>query len=74
MTKRKHAPNWPPKGSYPLPDGGYGLDRTYVGKNGRRIRITSKLKAEPDLKALARALIEHAGQLNQERQGESNSQ
>ena len=60
MTKRRHAPSWPPKGSYPHPGGGYGHDHIYVTKDGRRISITAKLKAEPDTKDLARAILELA--------------
>ncbi len=67
MTKRMRAHSWPPKGSYPLPGGGYGLDGIHVTKDGRRIRTTAHLKAEPDLKALAGALLEHAKHLDKER-------
>lgn len=61
MPKRKRARKWPPKGSYPHPDGGYVLPTT-KGKNG--IRVTGHLKAEPDTKALAMAIIELAKHLD----------
>ena len=49
MTRRKRLRQWPPKGSYPHPAGGYITPTT----RGGRIRVTGHLKAEPDLKRLA---------------------
>jgi len=61
MPKRqkKRSSSWPPKGAYPLPDGNYGLDSESI-INGTRIKITGVLRAEPDLKALAKAFVELA--------------
>lgn len=64
MTKRRGARGWPPKGAYPLPGGGYGLDRTYVTKDGRRLHSKAHLKAEPDTKKLALAIIKLAEHIN----------
>lgn len=71
MPKRKPASSWPPKSSYPLPDGSYALDHAGSLKNGRRIHITAKLKAEPDTEAIANALIELAKYLDKERPDEN---
>jgi hypothetical protein len=67
MTKRKHARGWPPKGSYPLPGGGYALDgRNNATKSGRKIVVTAKLRTEPDLEKLALAVIELAKHLDKQ--------
>ena len=50
MPKRRHAHRWPPKGSYPHPDGGYVLP----GKAKNGIQVTGHLKAEPDTEKLAK--------------------
>jgi hypothetical protein len=55
MVKRRRPRQWPPKGSYPHPDGGHITPTTGSG----RIRITGHLKAEPDLKRLAEAIVKH---------------
>lgn len=67
-----------PKGAYRHPDGGIVLSpssRMFVDGNGKvsRIRIQAVLREKPDLKRLAKALIEQARiELEQERreQGE----
>ncbi len=62
MTKRpprRPARQWPPKGSYPHPAGGYITPTT----RGRRIHVTGHLKAEPDMKRLAEAAVELADHL-----------
>ena len=56
MTKRRHALR--PKGSYPHPDGGY------IVESGRRLKIIAHHKAEPDTKAIAKALIRLADRTN----------
>jgi len=62
MTKRRHAHR--PKGSYLHPDGGYIVESTHVTKNGRRLKVIAHHKAEPDTKAIAKALIKLAEQLH----------
>jgi hypothetical protein len=52
-----------PKGAYRTPDGGYVTEsRTVVGtgKNRYTLVVRAKRRAEPDLKRLARALVELA--------------
>lgn len=61
MAKRRHAHR--PKGSYPHPDGGHSVECTHVTNNGRRLKIIAHYKAEPDTKAIARALIGLAEEL-----------
>ncbi len=63
MTKRRHAHR--PTGSYPHPGGGYLVESSHVTKDGRRLRIIAHHKAEPDNKAIAKALIELAKELRQ---------
>lgn len=53
MKRRKRKNDWPPKGAYPHPTGGYILP----GKPMNGIRVTAHLKAEPDYDALAKAFI-----------------
>jgi len=55
MKRRKRARDWPPKGSYPHPAGGY-IHQGPV-RPGQQIRITTHLKQEPDYDALAKAFI-----------------
>jgi hypothetical protein len=53
MKRRKRARKWPPKGSYPHPDGGY------VGPTIRHhgVRVAAHFKTEPDTKKLADAVL-----------------
>lgn len=65
MTKNQHPRPWRPKGSYPLPDGSYALDRvSKPDKHGRRIRTTANLNSGPDTEWLAFAAIELAKHLD----------
>lgn len=60
MTKRKrHARRSArPKGSYPLPTGGYVSSSTYRSpRTGRVLRVRAVHRAEPDPKAAAQALM-----------------
>jgi len=68
MSKRKHAPRWQPKGSFPLPDGSYAIQsRPFKNTDGRKIIVTGKLRAEPDTEALAKAFIELANHIRKSR-------
>lgn len=71
ITKRRHARGWPPKGSYPHPASGH----IHQGpkKPGQRIRVTAHLKAEPDTKKLALAVIELAKYLDKEKRNKIQS-
>jgi len=64
IPKRSRARSWPPKGSYPHPAGGHIL-RGKRG-HGNRIQVTGHLRAEPDTKKLAEAIVRLAGQLGRE--------
>jgi hypothetical protein len=59
MKKRRksRAKNALPKGSYPVPAGGYVTESVHVSADGRRLRVKAYHRAEPDLEMLARALI-----------------
>jgi hypothetical protein len=50
-----------PKGSFPLPDGNYVVERTYIGTTGRQLRITAVRRGEPAVPTVARVLIDVAG-------------
>jgi hypothetical protein len=65
MSKRKHARNWSPRGSYLHPAGGYILPGGR--RPGDRIRVTAHLKAEPDTEKLARAIVELAKHLDKKK-------
>ncbi len=56
MPRRKPSRQWPPKGAYPLPGGGYAQDSR--SKNDVHLRF--HLREEPDLERLARVIIELA--------------
>lgn len=62
--KRKQRKNDLPKGAYRLPDGNYVTTGPWgqPDKKGRRIRVTAVHRAEPDVRLLARALLEVAKQ------------
>jgi len=62
--KRRPARSRPPKGSYPHPTGGHILPGPRDPRN--RIHVTAHLKAEPDTKMLAEAIVKLAEQLGQE--------
>jgi hypothetical protein len=61
MTKRKRRAGGStrPKGSYPLPTGGYVITGSWgpPDKRGRRLRIRAAHRAEVDPKAVAQVLI-----------------
>jgi len=58
-NRRSRAGNRP-KGSYPLPDGSYVVERTYAGTSARRLHVTAVHRAEPDPRLIARALLDVA--------------
>ena len=62
MARRKRVRSWPPKGSYPHPAGGYIHHGPRTSGSG--IKVTAHLKAEPDTKKLALAVIELAKHLD----------
>lgn len=60
MAKRKRRARRSarPKGSYPLPTGGYVSTSTYRSPRTRRVlRVRAAHRAEPDAKAVAQALV-----------------
>lgn len=71
MTKCRHACGWPPKGSYPHPEGSYIVPGSV--EPGQRIRVIGHMKAEPDYDKLAKALIELAEDLNKRNRGSNQS-
>ncbi len=61
MTKTKDTPAHIPKGAYSLPDGNFAVDQDIATTaSGRAMRLTYVVKAEPDMKPLARALLQMA--------------
>lgn len=56
MPKGKPKHGWPPKGSYPHPAGGHIVHKPV--RSGQRIRVVGHLKAQPDTKGLALAIVE----------------
>jgi len=61
--KRRHARRWPPKGSYPHPASG----RIGPTRQHGRIRATAHLKAEPDTRKLAEAVVQLAENLERDK-------
>ena len=57
--KRRARASTRPKGSHPLPTGGYIATGPWgpPDKRGRRLRIRAVHRAEPDPKAVAQALL-----------------
>jgi hypothetical protein len=69
MAKRKQQPKKDrppkrPKGSIPLPSGDYAVISHHTSAKGKKIRITAIHKAEPDLRALAKAFMQLAEDLD----------
>lgn len=59
MNKRRksRANNARPKGSYPLPSGGYIAESIHISTDGGRLRVRACHRAEPGLEMLARTFI-----------------
>lgn len=55
-TRKQYAP----KGAYPHPSGGFVLDRVAVTHNGKRLNLRIVHKAGPELKMIARVLVDMA--------------
>ena len=58
--RKSRAKNIRPKGSYPLPTGGYVSESVHVGLGGKRIRVRGIRRDQPDVRKLMYALIEIA--------------
>ncbi|MCP3996508.1 MAG: hypothetical protein GY722_15850 [bacterium] len=69
--KKRRKRGWPPKGAYPHPKGGYILEME--PKPGDRIRVIGHQREEPDLEALAKAVVELAYELEKRKRNNNQS-
>jgi hypothetical protein len=68
---KSHGKGQLPKGAYRLPTGGYMTSSVYRGhKTGKHIVIHGVVRDEPDVRKIARAIIELVGKQMLEQQAD----